>query len=324
MGVEGIPDAAGVGGAIGEVAIVIVGRQIQVVPVVGAAAIDQRTGVALAARLDPIGGFVLRQDGVPEIIHFLPAGIAAERVSQFLRQVPVGRAGDIAFAVPFVTHRALVRIPLVEVGARHAVVAIRPRAGGDVGWRDHKTTRPVQREFADIAHAGAACGTIDDKTVADTTVVGLQEGEGIAGGLTGAHVVGTTTNLCLDAVAELVHEHARELTGIGALRRTSRPGLEEVQRAAIPVGIADVVDVDVGLDRAIEPAVARVIRGCLAVDIGEVIERVARRMRAAAVGWLGAIGAVAGSQMQVTGAGCTQRRIAAVVGNLDVLAVERG
>src|SRR5690606_11925799 len=55
VGVERIPDAAAVGRAVGEIAVVVVNGQVDRVPVVAATAIDIGGWIALAAAGDPVG-----------------------------------------------------------------------------------------------------------------------------------------------------------------------------------------------------------------------------------------------------------------------------
>ena len=79
---------------------------------------------------------------------------------------------------------------------------------------------------------------------------------------------GGAARVGVHAVAPLVEEHGRELTRVGA----AAAGAVEVHRAAVPEGVAGVVDVHVGRERAVEPGVARQEGGGLAVDVRQVVE----------------------------------------------------
>src|SRR6185436_5003241 len=108
VGAEGVPDAAAVRGAVGQVAVVVVHREVDRVPVRGAAAVDHGGGVALAAGDQAVGALARRQAFVPDGVHGRPAGGGAEAGDEQLREVPVRRAGDDALAVPFIPQGSLV------------------------------------------------------------------------------------------------------------------------------------------------------------------------------------------------------------------------
>ena len=84
MGIEGVPDPAGVGRAVGQVAVVVVRRQEDRVPVGGAAAVDLRRRVALAARGHLVGALAGYQAPVPEGIHPGPARCRAPAGDELL------------------------------------------------------------------------------------------------------------------------------------------------------------------------------------------------------------------------------------------------
>src|SRR6185503_1331604 len=117
------PDPAAIGSAVRQVAVVVVRREEDRVPVGGAAAVDRGGGVALAAGGHLVGALAGSEALVPDGVHLGPAGGGAPAGDELLGEVPVGGAGDVALAVPLVAHRPLVGPDEdeLEVGATVAV-----------------------------------------------------------------------------------------------------------------------------------------------------------------------------------------------------------
>src|SRR5215203_2629345 len=246
VSVVGVPDPAGIGRATGQVAVVVVRRQKNGVPVGGSAAVHHGGGVALAARDDAVGALAGGQALVPDGIHLLPAGRRAPAGDELLGEVPVGRAGDVALAVALVAHGALVGADedelVVGAGVAVAVDAVVVRHGAGPGDR----VAAAGGEGRHVAHAragGVAVGAGDAglEVLADAGVLGLDEGEGVAHRLAGALVGSGAARVGVHAMAPLVEEHGRDLTRVGAAAART----VEVHRRAVPEGVAGVVDVHV-------------------------------------------------------------------------------
>src|SRR6185436_17359908 len=194
VGAEGVPDAAGVRRAVGQVAVVVVRRQVDRVPVGGGAAVHHGGRVALAARGDAVGALGGREALVPDRVHLAPAGGGAPAADQVLGEIPVRGAGDHAFAVALVTHRALVGADEDELVVRAGVaVAVEAGVVGHVR-RLGDDRAAADREVGHVAHAGAGGAVVAVharlEVLADAGLLGLEEGEGVADRLARALVAG--------------------------------------------------------------------------------------------------------------------------------------
>src|SRR6185436_10382111 len=155
VGAEGVPDPAGVRRAVGQVAVVVVRRQVDRVPVRGGAAVHHSGRVALAARGHAIGALAGCQALVPDRVHLAPAGGVAPAAEQVLRQVPVRRRGDDALAVTLVAHRALIGADEDELEVRAGVaVAVDAAVAGHVGRLGNRGAA-AEGEVGHVAHTGA-------------------------------------------------------------------------------------------------------------------------------------------------------------------------
>ena len=329
MGVEGVPDAAAVRRAVAEVAVVVVHGQVDRVPVRGGAAVDRGARVALAARGHLVGALAGGQALVPDGVHRRPTLLLTVRVDQRLGQVPVGGAGDVALAVALVAHGALVGVAVRrEVGAG-PLIAVDARVVGDRA-RLGDGARAALGEVGNVADArtGGAVVAQDagGEVRADAGVLGLEEGEGVADRLAGAVLAGGAAGVVVHAVAPLVQEHGGDLAGVRAEEAAVGARAEEVDGAAVPVGVADVVDVHVGGDRAAQPGIARQETRRLAVDVRQVEEAGARRVRVARAAQTRrrAVGPAAGPEGEVPVGAVRERDRAALVAHPEVLAVQRG
>src|SRR5262249_28849590 len=154
----------------------------------------------------------------------------------------------------------------------------------------------------EIAHARAGgvavgAGHAGAEILANAGVLGLQEGEGVAHGLAGPLVRGRAARVGVHAVTPLVEEHGGDLTRV----RAAAARAVEVHRRAVPEGVAGLVDVHVGGERAVEPGVAHEESRRFAVDVGQVIKAGAGRVRVAGAAGArsGAVGATAGAESDV-------------------------
>ncbi len=332
MAVHRRRDGAAVRRAVGEVAVVVVDGAEDAEEAAGAAAAGGpgagRPGAARGVAGEGGGGRRARQE--PEPVEGGPRRAAA-RVGQVAgREVPDRLRRRVRLAVPF----ALVG----GVAASDGVLA----AGADVVRVVDRGRRAVgagevvdgRRRVAavlgpvDVAHAGAgragvavAAAVGGEEAVADARGVQGEGGGDVAVGLAGA-VVGrrTVAVVAVDAVAVLVERHARQLAGVGA----AAAGTEEVDRRAVPVGVAGLVEVDVGGELGVEPAVGGQPAARRLLGAVEHVELRARRVGVA--GAARARGRAVGARRaahgdQAVGVGGLGDR-AAAVGDGDVLAVE--
>ena len=181
----------------------------------------------------------------------------------------------------------------------------------------------------DVADAGAgragvavAGAVARQEALAEAGVVEGDQRRGVAVGLAGGAVGGGAGAVVLvDAVAELVERHAGDLAGVGA----AAARLEEVERRAVPVGVAGLVQVDVDGELRVDPGVGRQPAADHFLDPVDLVELLARGVGVAraAVARRRAVGARRGAEGEVAGAVRALRDRAAGVGDLDVLAGER-
>src|SRR4029078_5969457 len=115
---------------------------------------------------------------------------------------------------------------------------------------------------------------------------------------------------------------ARQLAGVGA----AAAGLEEVKRAAVPVGGAGLVEVDLGGQLGVEPGVRGQPAARRFLGTVDHVELSARRMRVAGAAGAGrrAVGAGGGAEREVAAAVGGLGDRAAAVGDAHVLATEGG
>src|SRR5690606_27998155 len=124
----------------------------------------------------------------------------------------------------------------------------------------------------------------------------------------------------VQAVAPFVQEDRGDLAGV----RATGTGPEEVQRAAVPVRVADLVEVHVRGHLRLQPGIRRQDRTRLLVDPGQVVEAGARGVRVAgtAEARRRAVGAAAGAEREVAVAARGQRDRTAGIAHAEVLAVQ--
>ena len=138
---------------------------------------------------------------------------------------------------------------------------------------------PVDIAHPVAARAGVAVTTADaayEEAVADAGVQRLERGGEVAVGLSGAVLQGRAVAVVgVQPVGPLMHRDAGILAGVAAAAARG----EEVDRPAAPVGIAIVVDVDVGGELGLEPGVGRQVGAALLLDLVEVPELLAGRRR---------------------------------------------
>src|SRR6185295_6509180 len=182
----------------------------------------------------------------------------------------------------------------------------------------------------DVAHAGARRAGVAvtaavgaEEAGSDAGVVELQGGREVAVGLAGAAFRrGAGAVVLVQAVAVLVQRHGGDLAGVAA----AAARFEEVQRRAVPVGVAGLVEVDVDPQLPLQPGVAGQPAAADFLDAVDVVELRARGVgvAGAAVAGSGAVRAAGGAEGDVAADARGLRDGAAGVDDAHELAVEGG
>ena len=230
------------------------------------------------------------------------------------REIPHRLGRHVRLAVDFLAAGA------GAAGRRRAVdadEAVRRRRGvrgmlGVVGVAD------AGAGGAGVAIAGAVAA---QEAGAEAGVVEGDQRRGVAVGLARGAVGGGAGRVVLvDAVAELVQRDAGDLAGVGA----AAARLEEVERRAVPVGVAGQVEVDVDVELGVDPGVGGQPAADDLLDPVDLVELLARGVgvAGAAMARRRAVGARGGAEGDVAGAVRGLGDRAAAVGDLDVGAGE--
>src|SRR6185295_10822659 len=252
VAVERREQVAGVRRAVREVAVVVIHGAHGLPPGAGVAAVAGE-GAAGGAGEGHRGGAARE---VPQPVEDGPrrAGAGVRQVA--VGEVPDGLGGNVRLAVDLAAAGAAAgaAVHLGEVAHR--------------GRRVRSVLVPV-----DVAHAGAgragvavAAAVAGEEAGADAGIVELQGRADVAVGFTGAGGRGAV--VAVEAVAPLVQRDGRELARVAA----AATGLEEVQRRAVPVSVAGLVEVDVDGELAVEPGVRGQPAAADLLDAVDVVE----------------------------------------------------
>ncbi len=305
MAVEGVEDRLHVRRAVGQVAVVVVGRQVVEVAAVGVAAVAAvGAGVAVVPGAD--------QGGAAE-------GQAGGDLAGVVEADPVDR---LQVAVPDVPHRLGVdralAVDAVAAGAagagtgvddevdavRHARLAVRPVDVADAGAGGQRAGR------VDAGIAVAAAGRAGEEVVADARGVQAQRGVDVGDALARARDAGVGVE-GVEVVAPLVVEHAGQLAGVRAA--AARP--EEVDAAGAAGGVALVVDVHRRRELAARRGVAGEVAARHLLEAVQLVEAGAGGVGVAgrvAAGGDRAVGAARGAEGEEVAGGALVDRAAVV------------
>ena len=277
------------GRAVVEVAVVVVHRPHRPPVRAGGAAVG-RPGAAARVADERRGGGGARQ--VPEPLDDVPrrAGPGIGEVAG--AEVPQPLRGDVGLAVPLAAAGAVVA---------KAVGAVDP---GEVVHRRRRARAVLG--VVDVAHAGArgagvavAAAVAAEEGGSDARVVEGEGGGEVAVGLAGAVVDrGAAAVVLVEAVAVLVQRDAGDLAGVAA----AAAGAEEVHRRAVPVGVARLVEVEVGGEALAQPGRGQPAAGHLFGPV-QVVELGARGVgvAGAAVSGGGAVGPPRSAEVDLAG-----------------------